>query len=354
MPSKLQTDYPWAQTPIIINAPMAGFAESPLATAVTLAGGIGTIGAVEDMSALEARLQSASETITSSSPPSSPALKFYQETSLLPLGIGLLLFIVSPTTVLPVLKRHPPAFIWLFAAPTLSDYTTWTAALRAELPATKIWIQVGSASAAAEVARAANPDVLVLQGSDAGGHGFVRGAGIVSLVPETKALLSTATTPDMPPLVAAGGLSTGASCAAALALGAEGVVLGTRFLAARETTIHPAYLAAVLAARNGAEATVRAPVFDELRGPSIWPAGYDGRALATESYKEWVAGVGVELIRERYGEAVEGVDRGYGSRAAVWAGAGVGLVNEVLSAKEIVEELREGAKKALRETLAAI
>ncbi|KAI8947747.1 inosine monophosphate dehydrogenase [Xylaria longipes] len=377
MTAKLRADYPWTSSPVIVNAPMAGFAGPPLATAVTASGGIGMIGIVNDTAALEAHLEDASKIFSSSSPPppppsphpsssspstsstststSSPAASaFHQETHLLPIGVGLLLFALqTPAPVLPALRRHPPALLWLFAAPSLSDYAVWTTTLRAALPNTKLWIQVGTPSAAAEVARTAAPDAIVLQGSDAGGHGFARGASIVSLLPETAALFAEnglSTTP----LVAAGGIVDGKGVAAALSLGAAGVVMGTAFLAARETTLHPAYRAAVLAARDGAVATVRATVFDELRGPNVWPDAYDGRALATESYRDWVAGAEVGVLRARVKEAVEGEDKGFAGRAPVWAGAGVGLVNEVRPAREIVMDVREGARSALRAALDGI
>ncbi|KAI0459519.1 inosine monophosphate dehydrogenase [Xylaria acuta] len=392
MASKLRADYPWTTSPVIINAPMAGFAGAPLATAVTASGGIGMIGIVNDTAALEAHLEDASKTFSSSSspPPSSSsslststspassasASAFYQETHVLPIGVGLLLFALkTPDAVLPALRRHPPALLWLFAAPALGDYAVWTTALRAALPpTTKIWIQVGTASAALEVARSSSsssssssaaaavaPDVIVLQGSDAGGHGFARGASLVSLLPETTALFAEEeekglSSIPIPLLVAAGGIVDGRGVAAALSLGAAGVVMGTAFLAAHETALHPAYRAAVLAARDGATATARATVFDELRGPSVWPALYDGRALATESYRDWRSGTEIEVLRARVADAArEGEGRGFaGGRAPVWAGAGVGLVNEVRSAGQIVEAVRDGARTALRGALAGL
>ncbi|KAI0185793.1 hypothetical protein EV127DRAFT_440680 [Xylaria flabelliformis] len=364
MASKLRAHYPWTESPVIINAPMAGTAGTPLATAVTGTGGIGMIG-VDDAAGLGAQLEDASNIFGSSSSPSSSssslnpaASAFYQETRLLPIGVGLLVFHVKTLDpVLPTLRQHPPALVWLFAAPSLPDYAVWTSALRAALPTTKIWIQVGTSSAAVEVARTAAPDVIVVQGSDAGGHGFARSASVISLLPETTALFAAAAEKELssaPILVAAGGIVNGKGVAAALSLGAAGVVMGTAFLAAQETMLHPAYRAAVLAARDGATATVRASLFDELRGPNVWPDAYDGRALATQSYREWITGEEIGVLREKVAEAVKCEDKGFGGRAPVWAGAGVGLVNEVRKAGDIVVSVREGARAALREALVAI
>ncbi|KAI2612188.1 uncharacterized protein GGS25DRAFT_528879 [Hypoxylon fragiforme] len=339
MTSKLSSDYPWVSTPIIINAPMDGMATEDLAVAVTQAGGIGMLGSALDLDQLEARL-SRTRTLLASPPPP----------TLLPIGVSMFPFACNPSLALPILARHPPAILWLFCAADPSHYLPWVTGIRQRSPGTRVWIQLGSVGAALAAARLCRPDVLVLQGADAGGHGFARGASVVSLVPEASDALRASGFGDVP-LVAAGGVADGRGAAAALALGAAGVVMGTRFLAARETAVHPRYRGAILAAADGGVSTVRAKVFDELRGPTMWPPAYDGRALATDSYKDYVSGVGIERIRELHKEAKEGEGAGFGEenpRAAVWAGAGVGLVREVKAAAEIVEEVRSAATGILR------
>ena len=89
-------------------------------------------------------------------------------------------------------------------------------------------------------------------------------------------------------------------------------------------------------------------MFDELKGKSIWPAGYDGRAIAGASYRDFESGVSVEEVR-RCIEAVKEPHKGFGGeeRAALWAGSGVGLVNDVKSASEILQEIRESARRCL-------
>jgi nitronate monooxygenase len=339
---------------------MAGFAGAPLATAVSQAGGIGLVGVADDVAALEANLSSAHSFFTSPSSCTNLSAKtFLAETKTLPIGVGFLPFFINLETALPVLQKNPPALVWLFAAREFEDYATWATALRKALPDTKIWIQVGSASAALEIAKLAAPDVLVLQGADAGGHGFARSAGIISLLPETRDLLASHSleSPKLAQisLVATGGIADGRGVASALALGAEGVVMGTGFLGASETKLpHPSYRSLILDARDGGLSTARSAVYDQLRGPNIWPELYDGRALATASFADWSRGEDIGTIRERYQEAAKREDRGYTERAAVWAGTGVGLVNEVKTAREIVEGTREGAKRALSEALESI
>lgn len=335
MHSPLHDIYPWTLRPLIINAPMGGFAGADLAIAVTKAGGLGLIGGVFDMVYLAEQLEKAKVSLT-----------HLDNSGTLPVGVGLLPFVTKMEEALPVIAKYKPCTVWLFAATEFLDYATWSARVREASPDSKIWIQVGSVAAALQVATSCKPDVLVLQGADAGGHGFEKGAGIISLLPEATDVLQAHGHGDIP-LVASGGIVDGRGVASALSLGAQGVVMGTRFLAAPETIMHPAYRAAVLSADDGGQSTVRSKVFDELRGPNIWPVLYDGRGLATESYADHVNGVEIEKIRELHAEAAKGEDAGFGKRATVWAGTGVGLVKEVKPAGEIVFEIRNAARDAI-------
>lgn len=179
---------------------------------------------------------------------------------------------------------------------------------------------------------------------------------VISLLPEVSDALAAAG--HSCPLVAAGGISDGRAAAAALTLGAQGVVMGTRFLSAPETNVHPQYRAAVIAARDGGQATVRAKLFDELRGPNMWPGPYDGRSIRTESFSDHEAGVAIEEIRKRHAEATKSEGAGYGvdgkGRAAMWAGTGVGLVKREQPAATIVEEVREGVAAAMQAVKASL
>jgi len=106
---------------------------------------------------------------------------------------------------LPVLEKYNPAIVWLFAAKELGDYAEWTTQFRKVCPQSAVWIQVGSATAALTVAQSAKPDALIMQGADAGGHGFERGASIVSLLPETSDVLNANGLGNLP-LLASGGI----------------------------------------------------------------------------------------------------------------------------------------------------
>lgn len=90
-----------------------------------------------------------------------------------------------------------------------------------------MFVQVGSVAAARD-AVIAGADVIVAQGVDAGGHQWAQGAGVISLVPETRNLLGKEFPDREVGLVAAGGIADGSAVVAALALGAEAAVMGTK------------------------------------------------------------------------------------------------------------------------------
>ena len=133
-----------------------------------------------------------------------------------------------------------------------------------------IW-QCGSVEEAAD-AKAAGVDMIIAQGIEAGGH--VRGlVPTLDLVPQVRDAIG-----DLP-MLAAGGIADGRGLAAVLALGADGAVLGTRFLASRESAAHPAYKERVISAR--AEDTVHTKLHD-----MGW-ADAAHRVLRTSVYEEW-------------------------------------------------------------------
>lgn len=320
---------------------MAGSATAPLAIAVTRAGGLGQIGSSNDLSALDAHITTAANEVERTSE------------GLLPIGVGFLPFLVELDEAVAVIGKHRPAVVWLFAAKQVDDYATWAQRAREASPGSMVWVQVGSVKDAVQVAREAKPDVLVTQGADAGGHGLAKSAGLVSLLPEVRDTLDREGLLDGVAVVSSGGIVDGRGAAAALALGAEGVVMGTRFLSASETALHPNWRAEVLRAEDGGKGTVKSMLFDELRGPSIWPEGYDGRGLVNASSGDYEQGVGIDEVRRLFAEASQEEDGGFGAggkgRAAMWAGTGVGLVTKEQSAADIVEEVRDGARKALED-----
>jgi nitronate monooxygenase len=145
---------------------MGGFANSALAIAVTQAKGFGFIGAVFDMAALATELEKASKALLGTEVPES--------NSVLPVGVGFLPFAAKLEDAAVVIAKFRPAAVWVFASHELEDYATWAQRMREVSPLTKIWVQIGGAAGALRVAELVKPDVLVMQGLDAGGHGWKR------------------------------------------------------------------------------------------------------------------------------------------------------------------------------------
>nr|OQO19313.1 hypothetical protein B0A51_11619 [Rachicladosporium sp. CCFEE 5018] len=343
--STVTTDYPWTSQPLIAVAPMRLICLSKLASEVSNAGGLGFIGIGSDASTLEAELTQATSELT---------VKSSDDT--LPVGVGFLLWAGEPLlqASLPLLAKFKPAAVWLFAPSQPGQLAHWTTETRkATGGKSKIWIQIGTVAAALDTVANCQPDVLVVQGSDAGGHGLEECAGLISLLPEVDdavtALCQSKSLPK-PTLIAAGGLSDGRGVAASTLLGASGAVLGTRYLACPEANLTRGYQNAVLAASDGGVKTARGKLYDRLRGTNDWPAEYGGRGILNKTWHDHKAGLSEEENQRLYDEAMQRGDEGWGDagRLTTYAGAGVGLVKRIQPAGEITREVREEARKVLK------
>jgi len=176
-------------------------------------------------------------------------------------------------------------------------------------------------------------DIIVAQGTEAGGHGMSR--GVFTLVPAVVDAVG-----HKVPVVLAGGVVDGRGLAAAFMLGAQGVTLGTRFYACEEAAGHPNAKARIVAASG--DDTVRSTVFDILR-QRAWPGPYTGRCLANENTREWV-GRENELINQISAESqryLAAKGRGDFDIAAVIAGECAGLIHNVPSAAQIIRSIVE-------------
>jgi NAD(P)H-dependent flavin oxidoreductase YrpB (nitropropane dioxygenase family) len=192
--------------------------------------------------------------------------------------------------------------------------------------------QVGSRREAIAAA-AAGCDLIVAQGSEAGGH--VRGT--VGLLPLLAQVLDAVSVP----VIAAGGIATARAVAAALAAGAGAVRVGTRFATSLESGAHPDYVARLLAATS--EDTVLTEAFSEM-----WPNA-PHRVLrscvaAAEQLREPLAGevewAGQTMPIPRFGVFSPTVEtRGRIDCMALYAGQSVGAVTRRESAAEIVRDL---------------
>jgi len=218
----------------------------------------------------------------------------------------------------------------------------------------KVLIQVGSV-ADAKAAAEAGVDAVIAQGVEAGGH-VIGTTSIWELIP------AVVTAIDPLPVLASGGIGDGAGVARALELGAQGVSLGTRFVASDEAWLHPEYK------RRIVEATAEDTVLNELY--DLWWPGAPGRTLRNKTLEEWEAagcpppgqrpgeGTSIGQLSTSTGEAFEWPRyAGAGTvkpdfegdldYAPLWAGESVSVVNDVLPAGEIVRRLVQDAEASL-------
>ena len=189
--------------------------------------------------------------------------------------------------------------------------------------------------------------VIVAQGAEAGGHGMsgMQARASISLVPEMADALAAQSPTTL--LLAAGGIADGRGLAAALMLGADGVLMGTRLWASAESLAASGAVSAALLA-NGDD-TARSSVFDVLRRKS-WPAEFDFRALRNRLHREWDSRI--NELRAAPDSARADYDAGVAAqdfeRAHVTVGEAVGLLRDAPSAVELIERITKQAEALMR------
>jgi nitronate monooxygenase len=197
----------------------------------------------------------------------------------------------------------------------------------------------------AREAAEAGADVIVAQGTEAGGHGMSE--PLFTLLPQVVDACPGAL------VVAAGGIADGRGMAAALMLGAEGVLMGTRFYASQEADGHPDAKQRIVEAQSGQ--TVRSIVFD-LSRRMRWPSPYTGRLLRNRHAETWLGRESelearMEEVGRDYAAARE---RGDFDVAGVIAGESSALIHDIPRAGEIVERIGNEAEHLIRSHAAAI
>ncbi|MGG2464344.1 nitronate monooxygenase [Streptomyces sp. RGM 3693] len=299
----------------IALAPMGGSAGGALAAAVSRGGGLGLLGSGngdQDWLARELPVLAA-------------------EGAGKPWGIGFQTWAIDVGTVAGALEHNPAAVMLSFGDP--SPFVE-----RIRSADTALILQVTDLE---EARRAVDlgADVIVAQGTEGGGHGARHGRSTLPFVPLVVDLAAPV------PVLAAGGIADGRGAAAALALGAAGALLGTRFQATTEALVAPATARAIVAGRG--EDTERNRVLDIARG-SQWPAKYTARTLGHPFLDAW-RGRENELAtapdaRQEYQDAVA---RGEIPTLPQWASQAVDLINDLPSAVDLVGTLAAQAADAL-------
>jgi nitronate monooxygenase len=200
----------------------------------------------------------------------------------------------------------------------------------------RLIVQVTDLAEAAE-ALEIGADVIVAQGTEAGGHSGSRST--LSFVPIVVDLAAPT------PVLAAGGIADGRGLAAGLALGADGALIGTRFLVTAEALVAAEVTKAIIEGRG--EDTERSRILDIARGVP-WPARYSARTIRSAFLDRW-RGLEAELESDVDAKASfrEAVDRGDLDALPVWASESIDLITEVVLAAELVGLLAIEAEQAL-------
>ncbi len=292
----------------IVSAPMAFAGGGALAAAVTRAGGLGLIGGgYGDPAWLEDQFVAAGDQSV---------------------GVGFITWSLrkSPSLLTDALKHHPTAVMLSFGDPRpfVDDIRGAGTAMICQcqnMEHVHDAVDVGAA-------------VVVAQGAEAGGHGALRGT--LSFVPEVADFLAKHSPGTL--LLAAGGIADGRGLAAALMLGADGVLVGTRLWAAKEALVKQPHHNAIL--ESDGDATLRTRVADIAR-QIPWPRGFTARIRRNAFTDRWhgredelEANVAIEGPRYRQAFA-----EGDPDNTGVWFGEAAGLIHAIEPATVIVERM---------------
>ena len=311
----------------IVLAPMGGAVGPQLAAAVSNAGGLGTLPlSWQDNAILRERIRE-TKSLTDK-----------------PFAVNLILEYPQEERLEACLQESVPIISFFWGDPS-------RLMPRAKAGGAIVMQTVGSVKEAQAAIRC-GVDIIVAQGWEAGGH--VRGTvATMALLPAVVDAVAQV------PVVAAGGIADGRGLAAALALGASGAWIGTRFLASPEATIHQRYRERLL------QASENDTVYLENLFDLGWPNA-PHRVLRNRTVTEWeVAGRPETGKRPGEGEIVAiskslGPMVRYGCETpsadaegdidalSMWAGQGVALVKKLQPAAEIVREIRDEASAILR------
>jgi nitronate monooxygenase len=301
----------------IVSAPMAFAAGGALAAAVTRAGGLGVIGGgYGDREWLDEQFAiAAGERI----------------------GVGFITWSLARNAALltHVLGYRPAAVMLSFGDPR-----PFAEEIRA---AGALVICQCQDLAHIEQAVQARADIVVAQGAEAGGHGALRGT--LTLVPEAADWLAAHSPGTL--LLAAGGIADGRGLAAALVLGADGVLVGTRLWASQEALVKPAHREAIL--QTAGDGTLRTRIPDIVRKLD-WPPGFTARIRRNAFTQRWHGReeelrAAADVEGPRYRQAFEAGDA---QEAAVWFGEAAGLIDAIEPAGAIIERMAMQAAQVIR------
>ena len=292
----------------IIQGGMAWVAEHKLAAAVSEAGGIGLIGAGGAPAVfVKEQIQKAKELTNK------------------PFGVNLMLMNPEADEIAKVIVEEGVRVVTTGAGNPGKYMAMWKEAGIKVIP-------VVASTAMAKLMERAGADAVVAEGMKSGGH--IGSLTTMALVPQVVDAVSI-------PVIAAGGIGDGRGLAAALMLGAEGVQMGTRFVVAKESIVHPNYKEKLLKAKD---------IDSEVTGMST---GHPVRSLRNKMTKEYLRlekeGAGFEELEKLgLGALRRAVMEGDVVNGTVMAGQIAGMVSKEQTCREMIEEIMAQAEELLK------
>jgi nitronate monooxygenase/enoyl-[acyl-carrier protein] reductase II len=310
----------------IIQAGMGVFTSAELAAAVSNAGGLGSLG-----TGLRPAASVRSELLLRPVSSLKDELPRVRQLTSRPFAVNVTLAQPNEELFAFVLEARPPVISFALGDPgELVE--------RAHAAGSLVMHQVTTVAQAKEAAER-GVDVIIAQGGEAGGFGGTIAA--MPLVPQVVDAVRPI------PVVAAGGIADGRGVAASLLLGAQGVNVGTRFLASVEAPISDSWKRAIIEAE--AEDAIKVEVWNDIFSP--WSKAYATvpRAIRTAFIEKWqrsreVARQEADRLRA---EVISAIQQGRMEELIPWAGQSVGLIHEVLPAAEIVKRMVKEAEETL-------
>jgi NAD(P)H-dependent flavin oxidoreductase YrpB (nitropropane dioxygenase family) len=307
------------QHPVVLGG-MARATSVPLVAAVSNAGGLGILGL--------------GRTAADQVPKQIAAIRGATRQ---PFGVNFLLFLASDAAIDRALAERPPVLATAWARP---EHDLRSLFRRAHDAGCVVMYQAGTVPEARS-ARDAGADVIVAQGTEGGGHvGWMATMALLPMIVDAV---------DPTPVLAAGGIADGRGLAAALALGAQGALVGTRFLASQESPLHPNFKQAIVDSDGHDTVLTEIP---DIAAANVWP-GAMARCRRNRFIERW-AGREWEL-RARQPDAAAALERareaGDADGAALLIGQDAGLIRDIPSAGEIVQRIVAEAGRLLRDRL---
>lgn len=254
-----------------------------------------------------------------------------------------------------VLVQHKPDVVQFFA-PAILERGGQTNVDLAHEHSSKVVAQVGSVKEGIQALNA-GVDCLVAQGSEAGGHGLRRELGNGTLPLAAHLVRVAAASHPAVPVLAAGGIVDGRGVAAALALGCDGAVLGTRLWASKEALGSETFKDRLVVA-SSCDAAIRTTVFDHIQNvyfETPWPEPYDSlgalRNTTSETWDHRPHEFARELL-DQDGPLVtayrQGQKEGNPDVAPVLSGQGVGDISSIEPAFDIISRIEEETRATIR------